>query len=314
VKDSSNSTGGSTVNVTVKNGITTSPTPVLTATFTSPASGATVKGSTNVGMSVTGSTAVSKTFQLAVDGTVVSTKTVSGTTAAYAWSTTGVGDGPHTLTLTVQDSAGGRATATRSVTVANTVPMTAAFTSPAASATITTTVGMSTTGGATATSRTYRLSVDGTVLSTQTVNVKTASYAWNTTGVPNGSHTLSLTVTDTANGSATTTRNVTVSNTVTSPAPTGSLQVSVTQPAGGGATVSGTQWVTIWVDGAAAGNNTYTLTANGRTVWTETNGDRPSTLPWNTASGANGATTLTVSVKDSAGKTGSRSISVWVAN
>ena len=152
------------------------------------------------------------------------------------------------------------------------------------------------------------------MVSTQTVNVKTASYAWNTTGVPNGSHTLSLTVTDTANGSATTTRNVTVSNTVTSPAPTGSLQVSVTQPAGGGATVSGTQWVTIWVDGAAAGNNTYTLTANGRTVWTETNGDRPSTLPWNTASGANGATTLTVSVKDSAGKTGSRSISVWVAN
>src|SRR5207247_344206 len=212
---------GSTVNVTVKNGITTSPTPVLTATFTSPASGATVKGSTTVGMSVTGSTAVSKTFQLAVDGTVVSTKPVSGSTT---------------------------------------------------------------------------------------------SHAWNTTGVANGSHTLSLTVTDTANGSATTTRNVTVSNTVTSPAPTGSLQVSVTQPAGGGATVSGTQWVTIWVDGAAAGNNTYTLTANGRTVWTEANGDRPATLPWNTASGANGAATLPVSVKDSAGKTGSRSISVWVAN
>ena len=126
---------------------------------------------------------------------------------------------------------------------------------------------------------------------------------------------LSLTVTDTANGSATTTRNVTISNTVAAPPPTtGTVQVSVTQPAGGGATVSGTQWVTIWVDGAAAGSNTYTLTANGRSVWTETNGARPATLPWNTASGANGATTLTVSVKDSAGKTGNRSISVWVAN
>ena len=317
VKDSSNSTGGSTVNVTVKNGITTSPTPVLTATFTSPASGATVKGSTTVGMSVTGSTAVSKTFQLAVDGTVVSTKTVSGSTTSYVWSTTSVADGPHTLALTVQDSAGGRATATRSVTVKNTVAMTAAFTSPAAGATVkgTTTVGMSTTGGSTATSRTYRLSVDGTVVSTQTVSAKSVSYAWNTTGVANGSHTLSVTVTDTANGSATTTRSVTVSNTVTSPPPTtGTLQVSVTQPAGGGATVSGTQWVTIWVDNAAAGNKTFTMTANGRTVWTETNGDRPATLPWNTASGANGATTLTVSVKDSAGKTGSRSISVWVAN
>jgi hypothetical protein len=174
---------------------------------------------------------------------------------------------------------------------------------------------MSTTGGSTATSRTYRLSVDGTVVSTQTVNVKTASYAWNTTGVPNGSHTLSLTVTDSANGSATTTRTVTVSNAVATPPPTtGTLQVSVTQPAGGGATVSGTQWVTIWVDGAATGNKTYTLTANGRTVWTEANGDRPASLPWDTASGSNGATTLTVGVRDSAGKTGSRSISVWVAN
>src|SRR5438552_531104 len=237
VKDSSNSTGGSTVNVTVKNGITTSPTPVLTATFTSPAAGATVKGSTTVGMSVTGSTAVSKTFQLAVDGTVVSTKTVSGSTTSYVWSTTSVADGPHTLALTVQDSAGGRATATRSVTVKNTVAMTAAFTSPAAGATVkgTTTVGMSTTGGSTASSRTYRLSVDGTVVSTQTVSAKSVSYAWNTTGVANGSHTLSVTVTDTANGSATTTRSVTVSNTVTSPPPTtGTLQVAVTQPAGGG--------------------------------------------------------------------------------
>ena len=317
VKDSANNTGGSTVNVSVKNGITTSPTPVLTAKFTSPASGATVKGSTIVAMAVSGSTAVSKTFRLAVDGTVVSTKTVSTSTASYTWSTTTVADGPHTLTLTVQDSAGGSATATLPVKVANTVPMTAAFSTPAAGAIVkgTTTVGMSTTGGATATSRTYRLSVDGTVVSTQTLNVKTAAYAWNTTGVTNGAHVLSLTVTDTANGSATTTRNVTVSNTVATPPPTtGGLQVYVTQPAGGGATVSGTQWVIIWLDGAAAGNNTYTLTANGRTVLTATNGDRPASLPWNTASGANGATTLTVSARDAAGKTGSRSLSVWVAN
>src|SRR5207253_480421 len=65
VKDASNNTGGSTVNVNVKNGIVTPPTPVLTAAFTSPASGATVTGTTTVGMSVSGSTAVSKTFQLA---------------------------------------------------------------------------------------------------------------------------------------------------------------------------------------------------------------------------------------------------------
>jgi hypothetical protein len=316
VKDASNNTGASTLNVNVKNGITTPPTPVLTAAFTSPASGATVNGSTTVGMSVSGSTAVSKTFQLAVDGTVASSQTVSGNTASYTWNTAGVANGSHTLSLTVQDSAGGRATATLPVTVANAVPITAAFSSPAAGATVsgTSTVGMSTTGGATATSRTYRLSVDGTVVSTQTVNGSSASYAWNTTGVANGSHTLSLTVTDTAGGSATATRSVTVNNATTTPPPAaGTIKVFVTQP-GAGSTVQGTAWVTIWLDNAAAGNKTYTLTAGGRTVWTETNGDRPATLPWNTTSGSNGYNTLTVSVKDSTGNTGSGSVTVWVVN
>jgi len=314
VKDSSSNTGGSTVNVTVKNGIVTPPTPVLTAAFTSPASGSTVNGSTTVGMSVSGSTAVSKTFRLAVDGTVVSTQTVSGTTASYTWNTAGVANGSHSLSLTVQDSAGGSATATLPLTVANTVPITAAFTSPAAGATVsgTSTVGMSTTGGATATSRTYRLSVDGTVASTQTVSGASASYAWNTSGIADGSHTLSLTVTDTAGGSATATRSVTVNNVVTPPPTTGTIKVYITQPTGG--TVSGTQWVVIWLDNAAAGNKTYTITANGQTVSTATNGDRPASLPWNTASGSNGTTTLTVNVKDSSGSTGSGSVSVWVAN
>ncbi len=313
VKDSSNNTGGSTVNVNVKNGIVTPPTPVLTAAFTSPASGATVTGTTTVGMSVSGSTAVSKTFQLAVDGTVTSTQTVSGTTASYALDTTKLTNASHTLKLTVMDSAGGSATTTQSVTVANIVPLTAAFTSPAAGATVsgTSTIGMSTTGGATATSRTYRLSVDGTVASTQTVSGSSASYAWNTSGVANGSHTLSLTVTDTAGGSATATRSVTINN-VTPPPATGTIKVYITQPTGG--TVSGTQWVVIWLDNAAAGNKTYTFSANGTTVATGTTSDRPASLPWNTASGSNGTTTLTVNVKDASGNTGSGSVGVWVAN
>jgi hypothetical protein len=313
VKDASNNTGGSTVNVNVKNGIVTPPTPVLTAAFTSPASGATVTGTTTVGMSVSGSTAVSKTFQLAVDGTVTSTQAVSGTTASYALDTTKLTNASHTLKLTVMDSAGGSATTTQSVTVANIVPLTAAFTSPAAGATVsgTSTIGMSTTGGATATSRTYRLSVDGTVASTQTVSGSSASYAWNTSGVANGSHTLSLTVTDTAGGSATATRSVTINN-VTPPPATGTIKVYITQPTGG--TVSGTQWVVIWLDNAAAGNKTYTFSANGTTVATGTTSDRPASLPWNTASGSNGTTTLTVNVKDASGNTGSGSVGVWVAN
>jgi hypothetical protein len=173
---------------------------------------------------------------------------------------------------------------------------------------------MSTTGGATAPSRTYTFRVDGAVVNTQTVSGASASYAWNTAGA-NGSRTLSLTVTDTAGGSATATRTVTVNNVTPPPPPppTGTLKVAVTQP-GNGATVRGTQWVIIWVDGAAAGNKTYTLTANGRTVWTEANGSRPASFPWTTTSGPNGATTLTVSVKDASGNTGSTGVNVTVSN
>ena len=73
-------------------------------------------------------------------------------------------------------------------------------------------------------------------------------------------------------------------------------------------------WVTIWVDGGAAGNKTYTMTANGTQVWNESNGDRPASLPWVTTNGTNGTKTLTVTVRDSAGATGSGSVTVTVAN
>jgi hypothetical protein len=97
------------------------------------------------------------------------------------------------------------------------------------------------------------------------------------------------------------------------PPATGTIKVFVTQPFDG-FVVSGTAWVTVWLDNAAAGNKTYTLTAGGKTVWTETNGARPATLPWNTALNGNGTTTLTVNVRDSVGNTGSGSVSVRVAN
>ncbi len=51
---------------------------------TVPAAGATVTGTVSVGMSVSGSTAASRTFQLFVDGTTVSSQTVTATTASFA--------------------------------------------------------------------------------------------------------------------------------------------------------------------------------------------------------------------------------------
>jgi len=97
-----------------------------------------------------------------------------------------------------------------------------------------------------------------------------------------------------------------------SPAPTGTIKVYITQPTGG--SVGGTAWVIIWLDNAAAGNKTYTMTAGGRTVWSSSNSDRPASLPWNTTLTSNGATTLTVNVSDATGNTGSSTVNVTVAN
>jgi Big-like domain-containing protein len=322
VKDATGNTGGSTVNVNVKNGITSAPapTPTLAASFTNPAAGATISGTASVDMSVTGSTATSRTFRLAVDGTVVSTQTVGGSTASYALNTAGLSNAAHTLSLTVTDSAGGSASAARTVTVSNVVvtPLSASITAPASGATVsgTSTVGMASAGGSTSSaSRTYSLAVDGSVVSTQALSGATASYAWNTASVTNGSHTLTLTVTDGAGGSASASSTVTVSNVVATPPPTtGTVKVYITQPTNT-ATVGGTTWAVIWIAGQSGSSNSYTLTANGKVVAsTVTSSAGPVALPWVTNGTANGAATLTATVKDATGNTGVGSINVTVSN
>ena len=94
-------------------------------------------------------------------------------------------------------------------------PLAASFTSPAAGATVagTVTVGLAASGGTAP--YTYRLSVDGAQVFSTTTAATSASFAWNTTTVANGSHALGLTVTDSASRSASATRGVTVSNTST---------------------------------------------------------------------------------------------------
>src|SRR5438552_7994422 len=123
---------------------------------------------------------------------------------------------PHdsqTLTATVRDAAANTGSAANTITVQNgPQPLTASFTNPAAGATVsgTVTIGMAASGGTPA--YTYKLTIDGTQVFTTTTSAGTASFSWNTTGATNGAHTLGLTVTDTAGGSSTATRSVTVSN------------------------------------------------------------------------------------------------------
>jgi large repetitive protein len=194
------------------------------------------------------------------------------------------------------------------VTVQNGGAVTAAFTSPAAGASVsgTTSVGMA--GGGGTPGYTYRLTVDGAQVFTTTTTATSAAFSWNTTGVGNGSHTLGLTVTDSTGAAATATRAVSVNNA------SGTLQVSLTQPAGG-STVSGINWAVVWVSGASGTSNVYTLRVGAQVVGTQTTSSTgPVSIPWDTTTVANGPQVLTASVRDATGNTGSTGTPLTVQN
>ena len=273
------------------------PTP-LTVSFTNPASGATVSGSTTVTMSATGGSGY--TYNLAVDGASVYT----GTNPSLSWNTTTVGNGSRALKATVTDASSKTGTATMSVTVANTTPpppppgFTASFTYPAAGATVSgsQSVGMATTADW-AQQKTFTLSVDGTVLTSQTFpTASTFWFTWDTTKVGNGSHTLTLAVA--MNGqTATATLPVVVGNATSTPA----LTASFTSPAAG-ALVSGTTTVRM-ASANAVGSSTFRLAIDGVVVSTQTGTGSTASYAWNTKKVARGSHTLSLTVTDGGGRT-----------
>jgi hypothetical protein len=282
----------------------------LRVSLTTPAPGATVSGTVWVNVWVDGAAAGSKAYTLTVAGATVWTETSTATHVTLPWTTTSTPDGPQTLLARVQDASGNSGTGSVAVTVQNgTGPaLAAAFTSPAAGATVngTVTVGLGAAGGRAP--YTYRLIIDGAQVFTTSTSATSASHAWDTTAASNGSHSLGLTVTDADGATATATRTVTVAN-----ATGGSFDVFLTTPAPG-ATVSGTVWVNIWVEGAAAGTRAFTMTVGGTTVWSESSSADHVALPWVTTSTPNGSRTLLVTVRDAAGGTGTASVTVTVQN
>src|SRR5438093_274494 len=147
-----------------------------------------------------------------------------------------------------------------------------------------------------------------------------ASASWDSRTVGDGAHTLRVAVTDgfgsqLAFGEVT----VTVANggggTTTPPPTTGTLRVAVTSPHDGDV-VSGTSWVVIWVNGGTAGaSDTYTLQLDGQTVATaSTTSSGPVSMAWNTKAFLNGTHTLSATVRDNAGKTGSAKLGVLIRN
>jgi hypothetical protein len=190
--------------------------------------------------------------------------------------------------------------------------LTASITNPAEGATVSGSmpVGMSESNGTG--TITWTLGLDGgvTPIFTTSGTATTASFHWDTTGLAPGAHQLQLTVQDGAGRTATATRTVTVQ-----PPPPATIKVFITQPGANGATVSGTTWFTIWIENAAGGNKTYTMSVDGTVVGTtNTTSSGPVSMPWMTNGTTNGPHSVTISVGDSAGGSGQAVRVVNVAN
>ena len=308
VRDASNNTGSANRTIVIAGG----PAP-LVASFTSPADGATVNGVVTIGMAETGASGTPITFTLRIDAGPPLTFSGAATTASYQWDTTALNGGPHNLSLVVTDGAGRSASVQRTVVVGSSFgALTAWFNSPDDAATLrgTVTVNMAASTGGAPDPTTFTLTVDGAQVFTTSGSATTASWVWDTTRFSNTGHQLVLTVRDGAGRTATASRSVLVDN------PTAStIAVYITQPAGDGATVSGTSWFVIWIEGAAAGSKTFTLSVDGTVVATTTDtSNGPISMPWTTKGIANGSHTATVGVRDSAGGAGSANRRVNVSN
>ncbi|HEX4176618.1 MAG TPA: Ig-like domain-containing protein, partial [Acidimicrobiales bacterium] len=194
-----------------------SPIPPPTVSISTPANGSTISGVVAVSGSASSSNSAVASVETSVDGGAW--KTVSGTTSwSWSWDTTGLSNGTHTLSAQATDSAGDvSAVVGESVNVSNAIPPPmASISSPANGSTVSGV--LSVTGSASSSSSTVasvEISVDG--VAWQTVSGTTSwSWSWDTTGLSNGTHTLSAEATDTAgNESVVATDSVNVSNTAT---------------------------------------------------------------------------------------------------
>jgi large repetitive protein len=249
----------------------------------------------------------SNTFTLTLDGNQIFTTTVAAMSATFNWDTGPAGNGPHTLGLTVKDASGAIATATRSVTVNNNTTGDILVTFPALTpgqivrGLQTVRVQAENTAGA---SNRFEVSVDSVIRDLVITSATTIDWSWNTMGLVNGSHTISVTVNDATGRTGTGSAYVNVQN---------GLSVALTSP-NSGATVSGIAWVDIWASGYSGTSNVYTLTVAGVVVASTTDPTNHVTLPWDTTKTPNGAQTMVAQVRDAAGNGGQFTRPVTVSN
>jgi hypothetical protein len=208
-----NTTPAAAVVVTVNNVDGTPPTVAISA----PANGATVAGTATVSASAADNVAVIG-VQFKIDGVNLGAEDTASP-YALAWSTTGVANGPHTVSAVARDGAGNTATAAVTVTVNNDITTpTVSMTAPADGAIVT---GTAVTVSATASDNVgvagVQFLLDGAALGAE-ATIAPYTFAWNSATASNGSHTLAARARDAAGNQTTSAAvTVTVSNVAATP-------------------------------------------------------------------------------------------------
>ena len=290
--------------------------------ITAPGPGARVSGIAWLTVWVDNAAAGAKTYTLSEGGAAVDSRTTtSNGPVSLRWSTTGGANGTRSVTVSVRDAAGHTGATTRAVDVQNSGgggggagPIRVFITSPAAGATVSGTAWLIVwIENAAAGSKTYTVREGGTsVGGATTTSNGPVSVAWPTTGGAGGTRSVTVTVSDPAGATGSATRAFNVQNGGAGGG--GPLRVAITQP-GAGKTVRGTVWFTVWVEGAGAGSNTYTLSQGATTVTSATTRSTgPVSLAWPTSAADNGSRTATVSVRDATGRIGAAWVTMVVDN
>jgi Big-like domain-containing protein len=293
------------VTVTVSNDITPP-----TVSITSPANGATVSGTITVTANASDNVGVAG-VRFRLDGANLGAE---DTSAPYSvsWNTTGVAAGTHTLTAVARDAAGNtRTSAPITVTVNDSTLPTVSITSPANGATVSGTITVTASASDTVGVVGVKFFLDGVLAADDT----SAPYSvpWNTTGVANGSHTLTAVARDAA-GNTRTSAAVTVTVSNAPPADTTPPTVSVTSPANG-ATVSGTITVTANAsDNVGVAGVQFFLDSLDNPLGAEDT-SAPYQVSWNTTTVSDGQHVIAAVARDAAGnRTTSSTVTVTVSN
>src|SRR5215467_10533173 len=288
----------------------------LVVTMSSPASGATVSGTTTVSASVSiiGLLTV-QSVQFQLDGNNLGAAD-SSSPYSVSWNTTGVSNGSHTLSAVATATLGLQFSATPiTVTVNNgpppdTTPPSVSITSPANGQTVSGTVTVSASASDNVGVAGVQFRLDGANLGAEDT-ASPYSVSWNTGSVANGSHTLTAIARDAA-GNRTTSAAVTVTVSNGPPPDTTPPSVNITAPANG-ATVSGTVTVS-----ANASDNVGVVGVqffgDGMALGAEDT-SAPFSIAVDTTASSNGPHTLTAVARDAAGnRTTSAAVTVTVNN